>query len=263
MTKKQVQALVKAVKEQEGVITGAIASSQSVDRDGDVLVASGWQLDNFVKNPVLLWSHNPFIPPIGKVLDIRIDNGQLIFDAQFAIEENELAKQVFNLMKGGFINTFSVGYIPKMQDAEGKTVAMELLEISAVSIPANPDATVTREFRQLEAVAVKMAQDHPNPLEKKEEVVEEKAGAVISAKNRSLIELSIEGMKQATGALETLLAEAEKGARPPIYPPTPTKAVEVGPKKELLRALRLADKAMGHALHVVKSNTGLKGGEMK
>lgn len=269
---KHIKATIKAVKEQEGVITGAIASSESVDRDGDVLVASGWQLEKYKSNPVLLWSHNPFIPPIGKVTNIAVEGTQLKFDAQFAIEENELAKQVFDLMKGGYINTFSVGYIPIAQDADGKTTSMELLEISAVAIPANPDAQVTRQFQNMQALATKMAKEHEADQTKDEPVVEEKVGRVISEKNKSLIEVAIEGMTQATGALKTLLKDANgddaKGGRPPIYPKVeaPKPPAAKGANREVRRALVLADKALDHAFHTINSqkiHTGLKGGEMK
>ena len=42
-----------------------VASDESVDRYGDIIRASGWQLDNFRKNPVLLFAHD-FAPASGR-----------------------------------------------------------------------------------------------------------------------------------------------------------------------------------------------------
>lgn len=150
MKKKIIRALVKEVKD-DGSITGAIASTSSVDRDGDILVPGGWQLDNYRKNPILLWSHDPYSLPIGKVTDIKIDNDNLVFDAQFAVKENDFAAKVANLIKGGFLNAFSVGYIPQGQDEQGRTTGMELLEISVVNVPANQEALVSHEYRQFKS----------------------------------------------------------------------------------------------------------------
>ena len=34
-----------------------IVSDESTDRYGDVIIASGWQLANYQRNPVALWLH--------------------------------------------------------------------------------------------------------------------------------------------------------------------------------------------------------------
>ena len=48
---------LKILDESEGRISATV-SSESVDRDGDIIRASGWGLDNFMKHPVLLASHD-------------------------------------------------------------------------------------------------------------------------------------------------------------------------------------------------------------
>src|SRR5260221_901907 len=66
---------------------------------------------------------------------------------QFAVEVNPLAKLAYGLYKGGFLNAVSVGFIPiRWEDGNAeagyrrKYLEQELLEVSAVCIPANPDA---------------------------------------------------------------------------------------------------------------------------
>ena len=148
MKKKFVKAYVKEVKEDGRIITGAIASTDSADRDGEILSSKGWNLDSFQKNPVLLWGHNSHELPIGKIINIKSTEGRLLFDAEFAVKENPFAEKVSKLMNGGFLNTFSVGFLP--QEKEGDTFTkQELLEISVVNVPANPEAVVSRELKSL------------------------------------------------------------------------------------------------------------------
>lgn len=129
----------------------AIASSDSVDRDGDVLEASGWLLKNFKKNPVILWGHDANLMPIGKATNVWIEGNQLKFTTQFAPPEvNPFAKNVYEAYKQGFLTSFSVRFDPvKWEDIPASNdqirlgrryKSMDLLEISAVNIPANPDA---------------------------------------------------------------------------------------------------------------------------
>ena len=52
---------------------------------------------------------------IGKATNVGIDPTKkaLVFDIQFATEEYEFAKTVYNLYKGGFLNATSVGFMIK------------------------------------------------------------------------------------------------------------------------------------------------------
>lgn len=146
--------LLKKAKE-NGVFVGAVASSGSTDRDGEILQSDGWVLDNFKKAPRLLWGHNPHELPIGKVTDIKIDKNRLVFDAELAEKENDFAAKVGNLMRGGFLNTFSVGFRPLERDGD-TFKRMELLEISVVNVPANAEAMLSHEFKQLQKEEKKM-----------------------------------------------------------------------------------------------------------
>src|SRR5207249_12058254 len=66
---------------------------------------------------------------------------------QFAVDENPIAKLAYGLYRGGFLNAVSVGFIPlrwengsQEKGYRRKFLEQELLEVSAVSIPANPNA---------------------------------------------------------------------------------------------------------------------------
>jgi len=134
----------KQVNESKRTLIG-VASTEVVDRYNDIIKQDGWILDNFRKNPVMLWSHNYNEPPIAKITDIRIENNQLIFEAQFPKKGvNELSDKIFEFYKEGLLNAFSVSFIPiKYEHNEygGYTYTQqELLEISAVTVPANQEA---------------------------------------------------------------------------------------------------------------------------
>ncbi len=121
-----------------------IGSSEDEDRDGDIILASGWELDNYKKNPVFLWAHDYSIPPIGKALNVGVVDDELHFDIQFPEKGiHALADTVYELYKGGFLNATSVGFtgMEGIPSTKG-TIFMkqELLELSAVPVPSNPNA---------------------------------------------------------------------------------------------------------------------------
>lgn len=143
----------KLVKKEDGTVS-FIASDSSPDRHGDTVQAAGWKLDNFKKNPVLLWAHSHYDPPVGKVGSIAVVSDKLIADkcAFTSEEENPFGASVGRMVKGGFLNTVSVGFMPLKwelrYDGEGEFlgynfIEQELLELSVVPVPAHPNALVT------------------------------------------------------------------------------------------------------------------------
>ncbi len=141
----------------------AVGSSEKEDRDKDILRVSGWDLKNFKKNPVLPWGHNYYEPPVGKASMIKIeeDKKRLVFRPKFD-RNDDFAVKIFNKYKGGFLTSFSVGFLPtewKFRDEDDRWyggieyLKQELLEISPVTVPANPDAnTLMRSFNPVNQV---------------------------------------------------------------------------------------------------------------
>lgn len=123
-----------------------VFSSQTEDRHGDVVMQDGWDLKNYKKNPVILNSHNydDATEVIGRAIpkSLKIENKELVGEIVFAVNENPKAKIIFDLYAGGFLNAFSVGFIPKKFKEDNFFVIeeSELLELSAVSVPANARA---------------------------------------------------------------------------------------------------------------------------
>ncbi len=138
------------VKQLEGRVLRFTGSTETEDRDGEVIKVAGWQLENYKKNPVFMWAHDYTQPPIGKAVNVHKRNGALIFDVEFADKDTyEFADTIYKLYQGGFLHATSVGFIPDAQfitEGDGvksprRTYAkQELLELSAVPVPSNPDA---------------------------------------------------------------------------------------------------------------------------
>jgi HK97 family phage prohead protease len=124
-----------------------IASDGTVDRMGDILVPSGCDLTNYRRNPVVLAQHDSS-QPIGRCSYIAVVGNQVLATIDFPpIGQSETGDLYCRLMKGGIIAAVSVGFIPLQQEpmASGgwKFTSWELLELSCVSVPANPNALVS------------------------------------------------------------------------------------------------------------------------
>ena len=130
-----------------------VASDESVDRYGDVIVAKGWQLEQFRRNPVLLWAHDA-TAPIGTVPEVEIKGKRLLATVRFTDEGiNPQADLVAKLVQAKELRAVSVGFtvgsaddVELIRDERNDNVTgyrymkTELLELSVVAIPANPNA---------------------------------------------------------------------------------------------------------------------------
>jgi HK97 family phage prohead protease len=132
-------------------------STAAVDRYGDTVAVDGWKLANFRKNPVVLWMHDNTMLPVGKAVNVRVEDGKLKARTEFTPAEmvrfNDI---VFEMIKGGFLSTTSVGFIPLkyafVDDPERRFgidfQEQELLEFSIVTVPANPEALIEGRMLQ-------------------------------------------------------------------------------------------------------------------
>lgn len=118
-----------------------VISDESTDRQGEIIKQDGWDFKNYLANPVVLFGHDSYDLPIGKTIDISVENGKTLATIQFAADIYDKAAIVFNMVKAGILNTVSVGFINHENEGENLT-KNELLEISVVPVPANPNAIV-------------------------------------------------------------------------------------------------------------------------
>lgn len=125
-----------------------IATNFTEDRDGDRVEVMGLDLKSFLKNPIMLFGHDHHGLPIGKATNLKIEGKSLTFEPVFSTA-HELARSVKALWEEGVLKAVSIGFIPKERDGNIFTKS-ELLEISVVNVPSNPDALAMAKAKGLD-----------------------------------------------------------------------------------------------------------------
>lgn len=126
-----------------------VASTENIARDGMIIEAAGWDLSAYKANPVFLWCHFYDQPPIGRA-DASVEAKQLIADVVFD-QGDEFARNIERKYRTGFMNAVSVGW-NTIEMKPGTTPIItqaELLDVSAVPVPADPSALAERHARGL------------------------------------------------------------------------------------------------------------------
>lgn len=129
-----------------------IASTEDSDRSWEIIKAWWWDYSNFMKNPVIIANHIYKIENIvGKATDIYVKDNQLIIEWVFS-EANPLGKLLADLYDEWMVKTVSVWFIPKNRDESNKRIITEseLLELSFVAVPCNPNALSLDQKQLLE-----------------------------------------------------------------------------------------------------------------
>ena len=147
-----------------------IATTNAVDRDGEVVDPRGVKnFDAFMAtNPVILWQHKHDQAPVGKATGGTVTDDRIELSIEWA--PTAMGQEVKSLYDNGFMNSFSIGFIPsKSENKAGQFTwtEWELLEVSAVSIPANPTANIIRsaEAAGLELPTLKSYQTSEDSME--------------------------------------------------------------------------------------------------
>jgi HK97 family phage prohead protease len=134
-----------------GRIVRYMLSDSAVARDGHRIATSGWVLDNYLRNPIVLWAHDAEEPPIGRMVEIGAVGDRLMGSVEYADAETyPFADTIYRLVQGNFLNAVSVGWVPiewKYSTDRGRQGGIdfsrvELLEVSQVPVPALPTALI-------------------------------------------------------------------------------------------------------------------------
>src|SRR5689334_7619435 len=136
-----------------------VASSISTDRMGDIVEPKGAQ---FMLPMPFLWQHDSR-DPIGWIEKAKVTGNQIEIEGRVAdipAEDSPVLKErlqtAWAYMKNGLVPGLSIGFREiESESIEGtwgyRFTAWDWLELSAVTIPANPDARITLSAIRSEA----------------------------------------------------------------------------------------------------------------
>lgn len=138
-------------------------SDESLDRMGTIIRTNGFELENYLKNPVVLNGHgvHDIIDVIGRASRTWTESDGLYQEWRFASQANPKAAIAAALYRGGFCRAASVRIIPKewIEGYPGKDpfrimyLRHELTEVSACGVPLNPN-TLARALQVVGASPV-------------------------------------------------------------------------------------------------------------
>ena len=186
LTFRQIIAPEVRAEEGEGRRVTFVASDGTRDSAGTVLNQKGWKLDRFNKNGIIGYQHKVYggwddtdnpDNVIGKG-HAYVKDDKLMVDIDFEPAEiNPLAEKIYQKILFGSLRAVSVGFIPVGEGHWGKDAesisgknptyyyaGQELIEVSVVNIPANPNALKKSYIEQAieDELAALRAQENPD-----------------------------------------------------------------------------------------------------
>lgn len=192
-----------------------VASDSSRDSAGTVLNQDGWDLRRFNSNGIIGYQHKVYggwddteNPDniIGKghaYIEEKDGKKRLMVDIEFEPSEiNPLAEKIYQKLLFGSLKAVSVGFLPIGKGAFGKGdeaigeknetyyyAGQELLEVSVVNIPANPNALKKGlEMAQEELAALRAeAQPEPTPADPEPQPEPEDNSAKLALEKATII----------------------------------------------------------------------------
>ena len=130
-----------------------VISTEAVNSYGTRVLTSGIDLEQFKRNPVLLWMHRRAFDgesmPIGRIENLKVEEGKLIGTPVFD-QNDEFARKIESKWESGFLRMASAALEPIEVNPdpalalEGQTRATvtrcKLIEVSIVDIGGNDEA---------------------------------------------------------------------------------------------------------------------------
>lgn len=132
----------------------AVASTPSLDRDGDKLERKEW-IEPLPDHITIDIDHEMSVRgTVGSARPYFSEDGQLMIEARFA--STTQAQETRTLVKEGHIRTVSVAFLTDKSKKSGEP-RRELLNVGIVAIPSNRDAVI---LNSKEAAVVQTGVDH-------------------------------------------------------------------------------------------------------
>jgi hypothetical protein len=273
LASKEVEDLIAKTKaaDDSGSFEGIVISTEHQDRMGEVVMQDGMDTGLYMKNPVVLNSHNysgieNIIGTTTKLYPGVVDGAKAtLADGKWApTEQGQLAR---TLWEGGFLRAASIGFIAEEFDPNQQNIISksQLLEYSPVPVPANGYAT------RLSALGLTVeglrAKGFAIPEEEAEEEKKEEKAAPPQEGDMCVLDDGSEGVMQNDGNGALVCMPKPKSAEPPKEE-TEEKGVKAGrtlsenTKAAINKAID-ASKACTAALEELLSAAEPQGGEGK
>jgi HK97 family phage prohead protease len=201
-----------------------VASTDAIDRYGEVVDQSTWRLERFLANPVALYAHDSRSRlPIGQCKNVRVEGNKLLVTIKFS-KVTQLAEEVWQQVVERTLRAVSVGFLAhsyewkKVDDVEVLVLKdCELLEVSVCPIGANQEALARARAKALEAKSQPPAEKERGGAQQKghdmnleQENAALKATLAERTAQKETAEKAIETEKAATKAALDRAEKAEK-----------------------------------------------------
>lgn len=138
--------------DEEGKFSGYGSVFEVIDFDREVIAKGAFAktLNEWKRKkrlPPVLWQHNTR-EPLGLYTEMIEDEKGLKVEGQLLIHDIQKAREARALLRAKAVDGLSIGFITRksMPDEERRVrvlTELDLLEVSIVTMPANPKATVT------------------------------------------------------------------------------------------------------------------------
>ena len=216
-----------------GDVTTVILTKEVIDRDNEVVVIDGLDLSNYNKNPVLLWAHNKTELPLGTISNIRVevDNGIkcLVGDINWSpsYDKAQTVKKLFqeNILKGvsmgfNFSDWIVLNDATATANYPSGTILItksELLEVSAVPVPANQDSLTLAKSKGIDiSIVQELPEEVPEVVMEDKVDKEETADLSPIYTKLDILEAKITQLTDRLDSLilERMLFNGESGEQP-------------------------------------------------
>lgn len=127
-----------------------IISTNGLNREGGRVLSSGARLENYSKNPVLLFGHQIWSLPIGRLEDIQTDSEGIMSAVPVFDEEDDMALAIKRKWENNFLFAASIHFKPITLSSDPALVLpgqmtetvteWDLMEVSIVTVPGNGGA---------------------------------------------------------------------------------------------------------------------------
>lgn len=243
LLQKHFTAQVKGIDTEGKRVTGVLASSGSLDRDEEIILPEAWRLEAFKRNPIFLFAHaSRSADPqniLGRVENVEKTTAGLVADFAYDTDINPKAAMVFAQVQRGTLRAFSVGFVPRAWVTErsprehldalpeharkaletGKAYVVytnvELIEISQVPVPSNPDAMIASVKAARLAELKHMEEEMSKPADASEQPGRHDLPELVAK-----MEQVAERLEKATDAADKAAERLEK-ATPPVVEEEP------------------------------------------